>query len=169
MLGLRLAHLDELEIDRRLLIVADQDAEHVVARLGELDVVQHQDVIETDRRARGGARRHQQLGVDLEHLLAVAVGQLQLDLPGLALLGAGRLEAHDQRHLRVHDRERVRAQGIEDAENVELAVRRHVGGVGDHRECHVHDCLVGAGGVVARGRPVVARLRSRPRAWRRAC
>ena len=53
------------------------------------------------------------------------------------IVGAG-LEPHDERGARMHGGEVAHVQGVKDAENIELAFLREVGGVGEEGEGAVH-------------------------------
>ena len=70
-------------------------------------------------------------------VLAVGVEQVQLQAV-VARLGRVRLHPHDEHHRRVREREARRVDRVELAEDVELALTRHVGGVAEDREVDLH-------------------------------
>src|SRR5690606_22478463 len=117
-------------------VVVDEHDERVSAGLAELEIVQREDLIRRNRLVDSTLWYY--VALDLEHGLAVGIVETDLDVVRPITLGRMCLEPQDEMHLRMHGRDLIDADPVEDTEDVELALGGDVGVVRQQRELDLH-------------------------------
>ena len=125
--------------ERAQVVIVDEQLERVVPGLVEAHAVHLQDQRRrADRHARERRVAGREAALQGRHAVAaVLVHEVELERV-LAGLGGVRLEAHDEHHRRVDERERGDVDRVELAEDVELSLARDVGRVAEDGEVDIH-------------------------------